>query len=207
MKTTITSKHIPIWRNTSLDNLIIDINGILYEEEWKSANGFEGFYEVSNFCRIKSLSRIDCRGQKRLLKIMLQNYDSDGYLIINMFKNGISFILKAHRIGAIAFIKNPNKFPAVNHLDGNKTNNWVGNLEWVTNRNNILHAVETGLRNFVGSENPSSKLTNKEAILIFNSKESYKNISKKFGISFSAIGHIKTGYTWSEITGKINSRK
>jgi hypothetical protein len=106
-------------------------------EEYKKINGFDG-YMVSNFGNIKSLERDVVRRSKLGKefvyhldeKILSKKIDSDGYELVNLYRNGKQETLKVHRLVAEAFIDNPNNFPIINHKDCNRKNNVVDNLEW-----------------------------------------------------------------------------
>ena len=123
-------------------------------EIWKPIVGTKGFVEVSNEGRVRSL----LRGSPRVLKTQT---DSKGYhrLRVTIEREKMSY--KVHREVARAFIPNPDNLPQVNHKDGNKSNNAVGNLEWISNEDNAHHAIENGLWEnvFEGSrrENESRK--------------------------------------------------
>lgn len=94
------------------------------KEIWKNIAGFEG-YQVSNFGRVKSFY-----GKKeRILKAGLR---SNGYLNVILCKNGKMKCFLIHRLVANAFIDNPDNLPVINHIDENKQNNQVSNLEWCT---------------------------------------------------------------------------
>lgn len=115
------------------------------EEIWKDVPGYEGRYMVSNFGRIKSIKVWN--GNKYLKK-----YDNcDRVLIPCDGRNGYFYVSlcgrkhTVHRLVANAFIQNPQNKTQVNHIDGNKKNNRVENLEWCTNRENALHARKHGL--------------------------------------------------------------
>lgn len=107
-------------------------------EIWKPIKGTKGFIEVSNKGRVRSL----LRGNPRLLK---PQTDGCGYYRIRVTIEREKMTYKVHREVAKAFIDNPDNLPQVNHIDGNKTNNSVSNLEWVTNRENAHHAIKNGL--------------------------------------------------------------
>lgn len=107
-------------------------------EIWKPIAGTKGFIEVSNKGRVRSL----LRGEPRVLKPQV---DNKGYHRIRVTVEREKMSYKVHREIAKAFIPNPNNLPQVNHKDGNKSNNSVDNLEWITNRDNAHHAIENGL--------------------------------------------------------------
>lgn len=94
--------------------------------------------EVSSDGRIRSL----LRGEPRVLKAQK---DSKGYLRIRVTIDRVKITYKVHREVAKAFLPNPENLPQVNHIDGDKTNNDISNLEWVSNRDNCHHAIESGL--------------------------------------------------------------
>lgn len=107
-------------------------------EIWRPIVGTKGFIEVSNDGRVRSL----LRGTPRVLK---PQTDNNGYHRITVTIERDKTTFKVHREVARAFIENPNSLPQVNHKDGNKTNNCVDNLEWVTNKDNAHHAIKNGL--------------------------------------------------------------
>lgn len=110
------------------------------EEFWKDIKGYEGFYQVSNLGRVKSLAKYQ-KGNGgsifwRKETILKPANSGRGYLMVVLIKNKKrkSYIL--HRLVADAFIPNPYNLPQVNHKDENKTNNVVSNLEWCDNKYN-----------------------------------------------------------------------
>jgi hypothetical protein len=107
-------------------------------ETWKSIKGYEDIYKVSNLGRVKRLKGYGSKNDK----ILKQRSGKRGYYYINLCKNGKPKSQKIHRLVADAFIPNPNNKPQVNHKDGNKLNNNGKNLEWVTNKENILHGKQ-----------------------------------------------------------------
>lgn len=107
-------------------------------EVWKAIPETKGFIEISNEGRVRSL----LTGSPRLLKTQK---DKKGYHRLRVTIEGEKRSYKLHREVARAFIPNCDNLPQVNHKDGNKDNNSVANLEWVTNRDNAHHAIENGL--------------------------------------------------------------
>lgn len=121
------------------------------QEVWKDIDGFQGCYQVSNLGRVKGLNRyVACgkNGGMRLQKecILLTSENRKGYLRIRISRSRKEkYTLPVHRLVAKAFIDNTNSYPQVNHIDGNKKNNIVSNLEWCDNSYNQIHAYVHGL--------------------------------------------------------------
>ena len=111
------------------------------EEIWKDVKGYEGLYQVSNLGRVKSIkrkvniySKKNKNYYKRTIKQKILNYGGNtiGYVNVPLSKDGCTKPIYVHRLVAEAFIPNPNNYPCVNHIDENKENNKVDNLEWCT---------------------------------------------------------------------------
>lgn len=111
----------------------------MLSESWRPVRGYEGEYEVSDMGRVKSLKG----GSGRILK----PGRSAGYPFINLLLNGHQRSSKIHRLVAEAFIPNPESLDTVNHIDGDKANNHVDNLEWASYSDNNTHALYAGLKN------------------------------------------------------------
>ena len=108
------------------------------EEIWKDIKGYEGHYKVSNLGNVKSFKY----GKETLLKRRLTDR---GYDTAMLYDKGKQKCFKIHRLVAQAFIPNLENKSEVNHIDGNKLNNSVDNLEWCTHKENITHGFKTGL--------------------------------------------------------------
>lgn len=108
-----------------------------------------GLYEVSNLGRIKSVERIVKRNNNIYNwkeKILTPQIEKNGYIRFVLSKNGKMYRILAHRAVAETFIENYSNKPQVNHKDGNKLNNRVENLEWVSAQENTLHSLKNNLR-------------------------------------------------------------
>ena len=111
------------------------------QEQWKPIQEFNGEYEVSNLGRVRSMKRY--YGMVR--RIMPQTIQRKGYYAVTFWMNNKAYCRKVHRLVIEAFTPNPDSLPCINHIDGNKLNNHIDNLEWCTYQQNMQHAVRTGL--------------------------------------------------------------
>lgn len=113
------------------------------EEIWKDVPGYETYYQVSNLGRVRSLDRF-YNGRNLKGKILKLSPNKFGYLRFTAKKDNITKTLHVHRIVLLTF--NPIlKEKQVNHIDGDKTNNKLENLEWCTDSENKIHAYANGL--------------------------------------------------------------
>lgn len=148
------------------------------KEIWKDIKGYEGLYQISSFGNVKSLDRyiINKNGDKQFFpkKYLTQGF-SNGYLKVTLSKNNKQKTFRVHILVAKAFIPNHKNKSEVNHIDGNKSNNRIDNLEWNTRSENELHAYRNGLAK------PSDK--QKQAV----AKYAKENYSKKV-IQYSLNG-------------------
>ena len=112
--------------------------GNAIEEIWKPIAGFEGLYEVSNYGRVRSLTRY-----KKVIKPLVTN---SGYYQYQLWDKGVCHTALGHRLVAKAFVDNPNNKPCVNHKDENKLNNFAGNLEWLTHIENCRYGTAIARR-------------------------------------------------------------
>lgn len=124
------------------------------DEIWKPIENYEGYYEISSHGRVKSIERkIHCptvlgTGCCRTVpERMLKHNLMKGYHCVTLQKDGKVKVFRVHRLVIEHFgEKQPSAEYQVNHIDGNKNNNCIDNLEWVTPLENTHHAIETGLR-------------------------------------------------------------
>ena len=124
-------------------------------EVWKPIPGYVGFYEVSNFGRVKSLN-YKRTGTTKILKPKKDKY---GYLIIHLSKNGLKKYYLVHRLVAMTFIPNPDNLPQINHRNEIKTDNSVWNLEWCDTKYNCNYWSYKEKQSLIQRNNPKqSKL-------------------------------------------------
>lgn len=133
-------------------------------EEWKPIEGYENIYEISSFGRIKSCKRIikykngvEHHSKEHIIKPFL----SKGYNRIRLCKNNTQKRFLVHRLVAKAFIPNPNNYTIINHIDSNRRNNNVNNLEWCTQSHNIKEAYRVGRKIYTEKNREAFKLAHK----------------------------------------------
>lgn len=155
-------------------------------EVWKDIPNYEGLYQISNLGNVKSL----CFGARNIkksniVKLLHQSRNNLGYHKVQLYKDGKSKMFYVHRLVAMSFIPNPDNKPQINHKDGNKDNNTIDNLEWVTSKENLRHAVETGLRQPSQMKGRTGKL-NKMSKIIYQYDMDGNYIATHYGISEAA---------------------
>jgi hypothetical protein len=170
-------------------------------EIWKDIPGYEGIYQASSFGNIKSLNRLDSNNQQRLsvlMKPVLKK--ATGYFQVKLCSgNGNKKIFLWHRVIATVFIENINNKPCVNHIDCDKSNNKLSNLEWCTYKENTEHSIKLGNITPRGHQNGNSKLKPEDIIFIRNDKSSSKELSKIYGVASMHINSIRRKHTWKHI--------
>lgn len=167
---------------------------------WKAIQDYEGYYDVSDTGEVRSVDRyiVDTKGVHRLLrgKTMKKTEatgreGNSGYLVVNLRKENTARVVPVHTLVAKAFIQNPDNLPTVNHIDGNKHNNNVSNLEWATYSANNIHALQTGLRKPRGNEvcqySPDGRL--------IATYKSTCEAARATGLSRGGISHCVNGRT------------
>lgn len=159
------------------------------KEIWKDINGYEGLYQVSNMGRVKRLNTCDSIG-RMLDERVLKKSNNNGYEMVRLCKNAKQYGYNIHRLVAQAFIPNPENKPQVNHIDENKTNNTILNLEWVTAKENQNHgsSIERSAKNRCKSV-IAIDIANGE----YNEYMSCKECSIKLGLSAGNINNVLKG--------------
>ena len=164
------------------------------DENWKDINGYEGLYQVSDLGRVASYNRIMRDGRFYRGSIKKLSVDYKGYLttvLMNYDYKKNSF--RVSRLVGIAFIPNPENKPEINHKYGDKLDNRVTSLEWVTGSENIRHAIDTGLNSVV-------KLNLEKAELIrrfhYSGFKTMYELADLFGVAYNTIRDIINNKTW-----------
>ena len=189
------------------------------EEIWKPIKGYEGLYEVSSFGNVRSLDRTIlvirngmqyyCPIKGKLLRPLVKRH---GYLGVQLYGRGGHKTrglkgFSVHRLVAETFIPNPNNLPEVNHIDEDKTNNRVDNLEWITHIENSNHGTRgkrIASQHFNKSGNPIVQI-DKEGKIIGKFVNAYA-AERKTGISHRLIynslyrKNYGGGYMWRKAT-------
>jgi hypothetical protein len=140
------------------------------EEIWKDIPGYEGYYQASNLGRIRSLDRYVRYKKNRLRKypgkILIQSIGGNKYFKVGLNKYGKMKNYSVHKLIALTFITNNYKYEMNNHIDGNKLNNNVNNLEWCDRSRNQIHAYQNGLQKIKRGENVNGAKLTKEMVNI-----------------------------------------
>lgn len=178
-------------------------------EAWKPVIGYKGVYEVSSLGRVKSIDRVIpyATGNHRPAKgyMQFQRMDKNGYLSVGLWAANKEKRHSVHRLVAKSFISNVDNKPVVNHKDSNRVNNVTCNLEWCTASENMRHAVKAGSKiGAKGEDSGVAKLNNSQVLEIFSSPLPRKTLAIIYGVSGGQISAIKTGWSWSHLTGMIH---
>lgn len=176
------------------------------EERWKDLVGWEGYYQVSTCGNVRSVDRSVPRkihGQEFNLTIKGRDMSicqtSNGYPFLMLGKGNKKKSFMVHRMVALTFIPKKEGFPNVNHKNGIKSDNRVENLEWSNKSHNAHHAIKLGLVKNHSEQHVFAKLKNDDIPNIRASMLSYIKLGKIYGVSGSAIQHIKEGKVWRHV--------
>lgn len=179
--------------------------------KWADVIGYEGLYEVSTDGRVRTVQHVTNGHVIRSRELTISVYKSQRYARVRLYKNGKSKDLVVHRLVAEAFIPNPERKPQVNHIDGNKRNNSVSNLEWCTQAENNRHAIDNGL------QDPSVMIeTTRKKVLqldmggnVVKEWRSLSDAARALGLQVSNISHCckgrigsTGGYKWQLVSDR-----
>ena len=169
------------------------------QEEWKDIDGWKGFYQISNWGRLKSLKRPFVPKDRNLKACV----DQDEYPVAGLFKNGKRLACpKIHRLVLEVFVgKRPFGLEG-RHIDGHKTNNRLDNLEWATHEVNELDKYRHGTI-MCGSKNGYSKLTEESVVEIRQLWKTGRftqwDLANRFGVNQSCIWSVIHKKRWKHV--------
>lgn len=168
-------------------------------EQWKYIEGFKNKYQVSNFGRVRN-------SRNTLMKFQTHR---KGYFCVSFCVNSVKRTKKVHRLVAEAFIENPENKEQVNHIDGNKKNNHVDNLEWNTPLENVRHAMDNNLwiaeEHYAGKgeKNGFHKLKDYEVLEIRSKFKprvyTREMLAKEYNVSKHCIKDVITRRSWNHL--------
>jgi Trp operon repressor len=170
-------------------------------EKWLPVVGYEDVYSVSNFGKIR---REKPYKSTKVGRILVGGKNPQGYSIFGLYKNGTRHYMALHTIVTNAFLGQRPKDKVVNHKDGNKLNNNIQNLEYVTVKENNDHAKNTGLlRPLRGEDKVEAKLTEKNVKQMrsdyLNKIKSQKELTQEYGISIACVSRTVNRKSWQHI--------
>ncbi len=179
------------------------------QEEWKDVVGYEGYYKVSNRGNVMTVARESIRSNGRSYAVkerLLLQGNLRGYRIVDLKVAGSRETVRVHRLVMESFVGKPYK-EMVNHIDGNKSNNNVENLEWATRSENELHAYATGLKKSSDKHKASTAESNKRRRTIPDdtiryireSGDSQYQLAAELGVSRSSIGLIRQRLRYADV--------
>ena len=152
------------------------------KEIWKDIREYYDLYQVSNLGRVRSTGKYGTKGQ------IIRPCVGRGYYKVQLYKNKKSRCIYVHRLVATAFLPNPYRKEQINHIDGNKFNNRLDNLEWATRDENWQHAIDTGLVPW----KTKKVIQLKNGVVINEYKNAYQ-ASKLSGIKYPNIWYVLNG--------------
>jgi hypothetical protein len=175
-------------------------------EVWKPVPGYEGFYEVSDLGRVKSIGRIikDRWGKDRFApeRVLVVSYTLAGYGHVLLYRNGVRITRTVHVLVAATFI-GPRSDASINHIDGDKRNNRPSNLEYCSVATNNRHALDNRLRvNPRGERHGRSKLSQDQVLEIRSrvaSGELQFRVAQNFGVTKQTVCKIVNRQKWQHV--------
>lgn len=176
-------------------------------EIWRDVPDYEGYYQVSNLGRVRSLSRIVKSRNSTMKpisgKLLKPRYCKNGYYYVCFYLHRSPKNIAIHSLVASTFLGVRPKGFDVNHIDGDKANNSLVNLEYVSRSQNICHALDTGLCiSRIGDNHHHAKLSSKDIPVIryrLSLGHTQSSIAKDYCVTNSVIGDIARRVTWTHV--------
>lgn len=166
--------------------------------EWEPITGYEGYYEVSNLGDIK---RIVTYKGKPILRILKPQDDGSGYMKVRLYKQGKSKFFRVHRVVMRAFIGECPENNEVNHKDGDRANNSLDNLEYMTKSENNMHMYRVlgYKRRFINRKHLTKSQVIQIRELYATNEYSQVDLAEKFGMNRNTISNIVRRISWKHI--------
>lgn len=165
------------YKNYSLENIVAEIDGIIYVEEWKDIPGYEE-YQASTFGRVKSF-------KANRVMILKQADHRRGYLVVALRRAGVARSVKVHRLIGFTFIDGHNdSMNEINHINLNKKDNFYKNLEWSNRSLNMIHCIKHGAQRRDNENNGRARILMHQSYGIFCT---LRQAAKMEGISESNL--------------------
>lgn len=172
-------------------------------EEWRKIPGWPE-YEASNHGRvrsngrhIRSVSKTGKESKRWIEGVIRRQSDVGGYKSITLARKGRKFTTYVHRLVLLAFIPPTRDGLDVNHIDGNKANNFLNNLEWVTRSENVRHAIDVLGRGRALLDNERAR----QIVKRLAAGDRPVAIAQEHGVSAKVVGQIAAGACWTHISG------
>lgn len=163
-------------------------------ESWRDIPGYEGLYQVSSFGFVMSRERTGTKGG-----VLKPDLNRSGYQQVRLYKGNKSQVFYVHRLVMLAF--NGDSTKQTNHINGQKADNRLSNLEYVTPSENAIHAIGLfGKWMGKGEESSQAKLSQAEVNQIKDMRGQYsqRELARRFGISEAQVSRIINGIRWNK---------
>jgi len=177
-------------------------------EVWKDIESYKGAYQVSNFGKVRSLNRTTRNNHNLIGKTLSLRNNNYGYYTVILYKNCVGISFTVHRLVMSAFTKNTDNKPCINHLDEDKHNNHINNLEWVTVRENINYGTRTQRSTDTRARNPKVMIQLIATNIITLDKLFFKSAKEAESFGFERTNVSKCsrgirpsykGFTWIKL--------
>ena len=166
--------------------------------KWLWVPGYEGLYRVSDDGDVMHVAGRDSIGRYRDARALTPNATRTGYRKVSLSKNSVVWVTKVHKLVMLAFVGPRPDLMVVNHKDGDKANNTLANLEYVTVAENEAHALRNGLKPS-HERHGQAKLTRDQVSECHRRSalgETHTSIAKDFSVHITTISNVVTGKTW-----------
>jgi hypothetical protein len=194
------------YKNLDLESITyFDDDGNEQVEKWYDIENYEGYYQISNLTRIKSLAKLINYHKHHIRRtkdyILKQSSNrKTGHLYLNLYKDGQRKTFGVHVLVALTFIPNPFDLLIVEHLNDISTDNRPENLMWSTSSSNLKNAYDRGLKlPPKGESNGRSKLNKKQVLEIRESDNRTCQLAKIYGVNPVTIENIRKRKIWKHI--------